>query len=304
MHVRRTGTLYALIVYIWWWLGVRRHAPPVLHPLTPRARADVQWIAIFFAIRRAASEVIQREFRERERPRAVEAFARTAPQPNFRQVISAVAIGNRCERRPSAMRGNGPFSVQLLCRPARALEATRRCQPSAAMRGSARKHRVGDRAHSTPRRWGQTVADAIIAERDTDGAFARPPYTPVPDSNEPRAHRPDPTLESQENYAEHWETVDAFGYENLLATVSRIPAPGATVGYGPGPDEDFEEVKRVGDVDASEEDRSETETNIGIFWAYDGSFQIGARHHAVGPARTHLVAFRLFMLEAVFALPQ
>lgn len=113
------------------------------------------------------------------------------------------------------------------------------------------------------------------------GAFDQDAYTDVPDSDKPRAHRPDPTITDavQENYAAHWGEVPAFGYQNILSTVSRIPAPGATIGYGPGPDEDFQEVKKVGEVNAMDttpQMRTQAQTNIGIFWAYDGAFKIGS----------------------------
>lgn len=80
-----------------WLRGAPSLGAPFLGAPSQRTRAGLQWIAIFFAVRRAATNVIDREFRQRDRPRVPpEAFARAGEQPNFFDVLSAISVGNRC----------------------------------------------------------------------------------------------------------------------------------------------------------------------------------------------------------------
>lgn len=160
--------------------------------------------------------------------------------------------------------------------------------------------------------FGETVAQAVLADRANDGAFAEPPFTEVPAPQDFRDHRPDPTVgpEPQQNYAAHWATVDAFGFTDILnpdaGGPARLPPPLAA-GYQDG----IEQVLRVGARDAEATgDRTAEQTEVGIFWAYDGAFGIGVPPRLYNDAVDGLIAtgspraitrdpFRLVRLYAV-----
>jgi hypothetical protein len=123
--------------------------------------------------------------------------------------------------------------------------------------------------------WGAAVAASILADRKTDGASASKASVPqvVPkDGFKVGEHRSDPTLPApQLLHAPHWGNVKAFGHQNILSFYNPMPDPWK-LDY-PGA---YELVKTKGqNVTAL---RTAEETEIGIFWAYEGSFKIGTPH--------------------------
>lgn len=116
---------------------------------------------------------------------------------------------------------------------------------------------------------GADAARRILHARKNDGSHHAEPtmgdgFTP---SNEPGKWRPDPVSGSEVAMGAHWGQVKPF----VLATPHqfRVPPPPAM-----GSEEyaaAYDEVKRLGgDGVTTPTERSEEQTFIGIYWAYDG----------------------------------
>ena len=116
---------------------------------------------------------------------------------------------------------------------------------------------------------GQRAAAAILANRANDGSDpvsqATPAYVP---GTQPGQWRPDPINPGQTAFGANWSKVRPF----VLTSASqfRIPAPPAL--NSPEYTEAFNEVARIGgDGVTTPTVRTQAQTNIGIFWAYDGT---------------------------------
>lgn len=116
---------------------------------------------------------------------------------------------------------------------------------------------------------GQRAAAAILALREGDGSAHPEPrigvdYIP---STEPGKWRPDPVSQIPIALGAKWATVKPFVMRS--ATQFRVPAFPAfdSAAFAAA----FDEVKRLGgDGATTPTSRSEEQTQIGIYWAYDG----------------------------------
>jgi hypothetical protein len=112
---------------------------------------------------------------------------------------------------------------------------------------------------------GQKAAAAILAMRENDGSEIAEPYVV---SDEPGAWRPDPINPDQEPLGEEWYRVKPFVMNSV--TQFRCPPP-------PALDSDeytaaYNEVLALGgDGVTTPTIRTEEQTQIGIYWAYDGT---------------------------------
>lgn len=114
--------------------------------------------------------------------------------------------------------------------------------------------------------WGKLVAERILAARQNDGSNA--PNDQYAPSTLPYRHRPDP-LTPQGFLGPLWGKVAPFGISNLNTAVGGLPDPVTLPEYTA----DYNEVKGVGrEVSTT---RTNAQTNIGLFWAYDGARNIG-----------------------------
>jgi hypothetical protein len=113
--------------------------------------------------------------------------------------------------------------------------------------------------------WGATVAAAVIADRENDGHDAMPPFSDAPATAEVYHHTADPTVTpKQPLYAAH------FGNVRRFATSAHTPlADPLSFDYVAT----FNELKALGTRESAS--RTEDQTHIGMFWAYDGAFKIG-----------------------------
>ena len=115
--------------------------------------------------------------------------------------------------------------------------------------------------------WGKLVAERILASRKSDGSDAsNDQYAP---STLPYRHRADPLTPSQGFLGPLWGKVAPFGINNLNAVITALPNPVTLPEYAT----DFDEVKGKGRDQGGT--RTIDETNIGLFWAYDGARNIG-----------------------------
>jgi hypothetical protein len=120
--------------------------------------------------------------------------------------------------------------------------------------------------------WGLAVANRILADREGDGANSGAAFVQPPASLDALEHQPDPTQPSpQLLHAPHWGKVKAFGFGSIERSYGTLPNP-LTQGYV----ESFNLVKSIGQDISSQ--RTPDETEIGIFWAYDGAYKIGTPH--------------------------
>jgi hypothetical protein len=109
---------------------------------------------------------------------------------------------------------------------------------------------------------GQIVAAGILAARQNDGADAAMPYTP---GNLPGQWRPDPLHPSQTAVGALWGHITTFVLTS--ADQFHVPAPPAITSEAYA--DAYEEVKSLGSVNSTT--RTADQTQIGIFWGYDGS---------------------------------
>jgi hypothetical protein len=116
---------------------------------------------------------------------------------------------------------------------------------------------------------GQIVAQNILTARSNDGANSPMPYTP---SNLPGRHRPDPLLPNQGFLTPGWGRVRPFAVQS--GTQFRAPAPPALT--SPAYAAAFNDAKRLGgDGVNTPTQRTQEQTFIGLYWAYDGSRLLG-----------------------------
>lgn len=117
--------------------------------------------------------------------------------------------------------------------------------------------------------WGQRVAAAMLASRRNDGSDAsNSMYAP---STQPYRHRADPLNPGQGFLGPLWGQVKPFGFTDLRGVngITPLPDPLSTPQYVA----DFDQVKGKGRNQGGT--RSDDETTIGLFWAYDGARNIG-----------------------------
>jgi hypothetical protein len=109
---------------------------------------------------------------------------------------------------------------------------------------------------------GHIVAESILAVRSHDGAEVAMPYTP---GNQPGQWQPDPLHPTQMALGSLWGSVTPFTLTS--AEQFHVPPPPAlnSQAYADA----FNEVKAVGS--ATSTTRTAEQTEIGIFWGYDGS---------------------------------
>lgn len=115
--------------------------------------------------------------------------------------------------------------------------------------------------------WGHVVAGRMLADRVGDGADAsNDQYAP---SAEPGRHRPDPYTPTQGFLGPRWGEVRSFGFNDIRGSLTALPDPLSLPEYAA----DFTEVAVKGRKTGGT--RTQDETNVGLFWAYDGARNIG-----------------------------
>jgi hypothetical protein len=119
---------------------------------------------------------------------------------------------------------------------------------------------------------GKTVAQAILASRENDGSLDPSDYAYT--DNEPGHHQPDPvTLETtgikQGPLGPQWGGVTPFGIRNALDYLPPPPPDMTSDEYT----EAYAELLALGGDGSASSPTSRTaeQTEIGIFWAYDGT---------------------------------
>ena len=249
-----------------------------------RRRADLRWIAQWVAVQVAATNVISVVFPlANGEPSPVESFG--------------MDFGNGRSRGNGGNNGRGNSGNN----------GRRRGNGGNNGRGNGGGGRANLDAVRVGEAFGARVAAAVIADRADDGAFRFPVFTEVPPPQRFRDHRPDPEIgpEPQLNYAAHWGMVDAFGYRNIRSR--RIGAPRLPPPLRAGYRDDIAKVQRVGEnIAEAVGNRTAEQTEVGIFWAYDGAFNIGVPPRLYNDAVDGIIraarvpnAFRLVRLYAV-----
>ena len=115
--------------------------------------------------------------------------------------------------------------------------------------------------------WGHVAGGRMLADRKNDGADAsNDQYAP---STEAGRHRPDPYNPTQGFLGPLWGKVRPFGFVDLQAAITPLADPLTLPEYTA----DFNEVAAKGRKAGGT--RTLDETNIGLFWAYDGARNIG-----------------------------
>jgi len=117
---------------------------------------------------------------------------------------------------------------------------------------------------------GRRAATAILALRSNDGSETAEPRIGVQffPSNQPGKWRPDPISQSPIALGAYWGNVTPFVMHS--ATQFRAPAPPGLTGAGYAAA--YNEVKAIGgDGNATPSTRTADQTDVGIFWAYDGT---------------------------------
>jgi hypothetical protein len=122
---------------------------------------------------------------------------------------------------------------------------------------------------------GQTAAGNILAARANDGSQADQTYVPIP---LPGYHQPDPLHPNQGFLGMLWGSVTPFALTSSL----QFPVSDS-VGVDPQTrlawlnsaayTAAFNEVQELGAKNSAS--RTADQTEIGIFWSYDGSPQVG-----------------------------
>jgi len=116
---------------------------------------------------------------------------------------------------------------------------------------------------------GRYVAAAILAARAGDGSDATGTYRSI---GKPGHHQPDPLHPDQGFLTSHWGKVAPFAVANVKSFRSPPPAAMTSAEYTAA----FEEVARLGgDGVTTPTQRTAEQTQIGHFWAYDGSPGLG-----------------------------
>jgi hypothetical protein len=116
---------------------------------------------------------------------------------------------------------------------------------------------------------GATAAATILAARANDGNATDPPYTP---NTNPGYWQPDPLHPTQKAYAPGYGSVTPFAIDSPLEFQAPPPPPLNSPQYAAA----FQEVKTLGgDGVHTPTTRTPDQTNVGLFWSYDGSAGIG-----------------------------
>ena len=116
--------------------------------------------------------------------------------------------------------------------------------------------------------WGHLVARKLLDARADDGSAALPNFYVA--GPLPGRHRPDPLAPMQGFLGPEWGMVKPFGVENVVMRVpGTAPPPLNSAPYATA----FGEVKAIGRLNSTT--RTPGQTAIGLFWAYDGSRNIG-----------------------------
>jgi hypothetical protein len=116
---------------------------------------------------------------------------------------------------------------------------------------------------------GRRVAEAILAKRANDGSDEPMSYTPI---DEPGHHREDPINPGQGFLTPQWGNVDAFVMDDVDNFLSPPPPRLGSREYA----EAYEEVMELGgDGITTPTRRTDEQTEIGIYWAYDGRPGLG-----------------------------
>ncbi|MCI0359908.1 MAG: phosphatase PAP2 family protein [Planctomycetaceae bacterium] len=116
---------------------------------------------------------------------------------------------------------------------------------------------------------GRKVAEAILAERADDGWDAPSNYAPV---NQPGRHRVDPNNPNQGFLGPAWGNVAPFVADDIDDFVPPPPPPLASQEYA---DAYQELILLGGDGITTPTIRSPEQTEIGLYWAYDGRPGLG-----------------------------
>ena len=115
---------------------------------------------------------------------------------------------------------------------------------------------------------GSKAAALIVADRANDGAQDISQSAPYVFSNQPGKWRVDPTNPDQQPLGQNWDKVRPFVIKS--SSQFRAPAPPSLTSTEYA--EAFAEVYRLGgDAISTPTERTEDQTNIGLFWAYDGT---------------------------------
>ena len=116
---------------------------------------------------------------------------------------------------------------------------------------------------------GKTVAKAVLAARANDGSDVMMTF---PLSTDPGKHQPDPLHPNQGLLSPDWGDVTPFGINSV--NNFQIPPPPALTSQAYA--DAFNEVKNYGgDGITTPTLRTPEQTEIGLFWAYDGTKGLG-----------------------------
>src|SRR5262249_50319247 len=122
---------------------------------------------------------------------------------------------------------------------------------------------------------GRAAAHNILAARAHDGSQEDMTYVPI---DLPGYHQPDPLHPDQGFLTPQWGEVRPFVVDSSnefrgSARVGETPAERLAYLNSPEYTDAFNQVKDVGEKDSSS--RTPDQTVTGIFWAYDGTPQLG-----------------------------
>ncbi len=118
---------------------------------------------------------------------------------------------------------------------------------------------------------GRIVSVKILNERRRDGS-EKDKTTPYISSNQPGRHRPDPLNSSQSIWGSGWGKVKPFALQSGSQFRSLPPPALTSQEYADA----FEEVKNYGgDGITTPMHRDQNQTDMGIYWGYDGVKKLG-----------------------------
>lgn len=116
---------------------------------------------------------------------------------------------------------------------------------------------------------GQRIASAILAARADDGSDVNTPYTPLDGAG---YHQPDPNNPNQGFLGPSWGQVDTFVIGDVNAFEADPPPALTSAEYAAA----YQQVLDYGgDGVTTPTLRTDEQTQIGIFWAYDGTPGLG-----------------------------
>jgi hypothetical protein len=116
---------------------------------------------------------------------------------------------------------------------------------------------------------GRIVAEGLLQARSNDGSADQKPHTP---SDLPGRHREDPLNPGQGFLTPGWGNVTPFVVQSGFQF--RAPPPPALT--SPEYTEAYDEVQRLGgDGITTPTERTNEQTAIGLYWAYDGARWLG-----------------------------